>query len=115
MLVKILQGLDKFLMQNRDMSRYEDKDLRKCHLETMFGSVAQNLNKGIIWIKKQNALRDYREILREQRLVDTTGMRPMGAAESNIYKFAKKTKKQSYSWSCSVLNKRHAALYDQKI
>ncbi|MDN5323825.1 MAG: hypothetical protein PWQ67_2279 [Clostridia bacterium] len=54
-------------------------------------------------LENQDALRDYREILREQGF-DTTGMRPMGAAESNMDKFAKRTKKQGYSWSRSGLS-----------
>lgn len=44
------------------------------------------------------ALRDYREILEEQG-IDTSGMRPLGAAESNMDLFAKRIKKQGYSWS----------------
>lgn len=39
MLVEILQELDKFLMENRDKKRYENKDFRECGLESMFGSV----------------------------------------------------------------------------
>jgi len=41
---------------------------------------------------------DYREVLREAG-IDTTGMRPMGSAESQMRVMAKRTKRGGYSWS----------------
>src|SRR5690625_2616308 len=49
-------------------------------------------------LENMDAFRDYREILRKEKGVDTTGMRPMGAAESNMNFFAKRLK-GGYSWS----------------
>lgn len=45
-----------------------------------------------------DAFRDYRELLKEKD-VDTSGMRPMGAAESNMNLFSRRLKKMGYSWS----------------
>ncbi len=41
---------------------------------------------------------DYRKILAANG-IDTTGMRPMGSAESQMRVFAKRTKRGGYSWS----------------
>ena len=49
-------------------------------------------------LDNREALRDYREILREKG-IDTSNMRAMGAAESNMDLFAKRVKKHGYSWS----------------
>jgi hypothetical protein len=45
-------------------------------------------------------LRDYRTKLREAG-IDTSGMRPMGSAESQMQVMAKRTKHGGYSWSVS--------------
>lgn len=52
--------------------------------------------------ENQDAFRDYREILQEKN-IDTTGMRPMGAAESNMNLFSKRLKHTGYSWSYNGL------------
>ncbi|MBW8352185.1 ISLre2 family transposase, partial [Bacillus sp. IITD106] len=49
-------------------------------------------------LENQEAFRDYRELLQEKN-IDTTGMRMMGAAESNMNLFSKRLKKMGYSWS----------------
>lgn len=59
-----------------------------------------------------NAFRDYREILKE-RGVDTTGMRPMGAAESNMNLFSRRLKKMGCSWSLEGLESMVNALIHQ--
>lgn len=48
--------------------------------------------------KNMNAFRDYRDILKEKG-IDTSEMRPMGAAESNMNLFSRRLKKMGYSWS----------------
>jgi len=50
-----------------------------------------------------DAFRDYREILKEEKDADTTDMRPMGAAESNMNLFSRRLKKMGYSWSVEGL------------
>ena len=54
-------------------------------------------------LANQDAIRDYRERLREKG-VDTAGMRPMGAAEANMDMFANRLKKRGYSWSLKGLD-----------
>src|SRR5690606_25958005 len=49
-------------------------------------------------LENQEAFCDYRELLQEKN-IDTTGMRMMGAAESNMNLFSKRLKKMGYSWS----------------
>lgn len=49
-------------------------------------------------LENMNAFRDYRKIL-EEKGVDTTEMRTMGSAESNMNLFSHRTKKMGYSWS----------------
>lgn len=48
--------------------------------------------------RHQDHLRDYRRVLQEAG-VDTSGMRPMGSAESQMRVMAKRTKRGGYSWS----------------
>ena len=48
--------------------------------------------------RHQKHLDDYRKTLREKG-IDTSGMRPMGSAESQMRIFAKRTKRGGYSWS----------------
>jgi len=43
-------------------------------------------------------LDDYRKTL-QAKGIDTSGMRPMGSAESQMRIFAKRTKRSGYSWS----------------
>jgi hypothetical protein len=50
-------------------------------------------------LENMDAFRDYRQILKDENGVDTTGMRPMGSAESNMNLFSRRTKKMGYSWS----------------
>lgn len=53
-------------------------------------------------LENQEAFRDYRDRLQEKG-VDTSGMRPMGSAESNMNLMSKRLKKNGYSWSLSGL------------
>src|SRR5699024_10092046 len=46
-----------------------------------------------------DAFRDDRDILNKEQRVETTGMRPMGAAESNMNLFSRRLKKIGCSWS----------------
>ncbi|MFK4997545.1 UPF0236 family transposase-like protein [Bacillus sp. N9] len=50
-----------------------------------------------------DALRDYREILRTEKGVNTEGMRPMGAAESNMNLFSRRIKKWVIACRLKVL------------
>lgn len=50
-------------------------------------------------LENMDAFRDYREILRNEKGVDTTGIHPIGADESNMDLFAKRLKGGGYSWS----------------
>jgi len=45
-----------------------------------------------------DAFRDYRDILKNDKGIDTDGMRPMGAAESNMNLFSRRLKKMGCSW-----------------
>ncbi|HLR23970.1 MAG TPA: UPF0236 family protein, partial [Pseudogracilibacillus sp.] len=55
-------------------------------------------------VNHQEALRDYRTLLQEKdSSLDTSSMRPMGAAESNMNLFASRFKKMGYSWSTQGL------------
>lgn len=60
-------------------------------------------------LENMDAFRDYREILRKEKGVDTTGMRPMGAAESNMNFFAKRLK-GGYSWSAAGVDAMTSAI-----
>ena len=62
--------------------------------------------------ENQEAFRDYRDILKEKG-VDTSGMRPMGAAESNMNLFSRRLKKMGYSWSLEGLEGMVNALIHQ--
>ena len=62
--------------------------------------------------ENQDAFRDYREILKEKG-IDTTEMRPMGAAESNMNLFSRRLKKMGYSWSREGLESMVDALIHQ--
>lgn len=53
-----------------------------------------------------------REILKEKG-IDTTEMRPMGAAESNMNLFSRRLKKMGYSWSRKGLKSMVDALIHQ--
>src|SRR5699024_10569318 len=57
-----------------------------------------------------DAFRDYRDILNKDQRVDTTGMRPMGAAESNMNLFSRRLKKIGCSWSLEGLKRMLNAL-----
>jgi len=48
--------------------------------------------------RHQPHLVDYRKVLQAEG-IDTSGMRPMGAAEAQMRVFAKRTKRGGYSWS----------------
>src|SRR5699024_7829803 len=61
-------------------------------------------------LENMNAFRDYREILKEEKGVDTTKMRPMGAAESNMNLFSRRLKKMGCSWSFEGLGSMLHAL-----
>src|SRR5690625_5141599 len=51
-------------------------------------------------LENQDAFRDYRDILKERdKDLDTSWMRPMGSAESNMNLFSKRLKALGYSWS----------------
>ncbi|TMZ42020.1 ISLre2 family transposase, partial [Klebsiella pneumoniae] len=60
-------------------------------------------------LENQEAFRDYRERLKEKG-VDTSGMRPMGSAESNMNLMSKRLKKNGYSWSRSGLGAMVSAM-----
>lgn len=50
-------------------------------------------------LENQDAFRDYRDILKEKdKDLDTSWMRPMGSAESNMNLFSKRLKSLGYSW-----------------
>lgn len=70
------------LAENDEGKKKEISDLRQFILDNM------------------DALRDYREIIRSRNEdLDTSWMRPMGSAESNMNLFSRRLKKQGYSWS----------------
>src|SRR5699024_2828834 len=51
-------------------------------------------------LENQDAFRDYRDILKEKdEDLDTSWMRPMGSAESNMNMFSKRLKSLGYSWA----------------
>src|SRR5699024_4383777 len=56
--------------------------------------------------ENMDAFRDYRDILNKDQRVDTTGMRPMGAAESNMNLFSRRLKKIN---SCLTLRRPSGA------
>src|SRR5699024_12656452 len=60
--------------------------------------------------ENMDAFRDYRDILNKDQRVDTTGMRPMGAAESNMNLFSRRLKKMGCSWSLEGLKRMLNAL-----
>src|SRR5699024_7922377 len=60
--------------------------------------------------ENMDAFRDYRDILNKDQRVDTTGMRPMGAAESNMNLFSRRLKKIGCSWSLEDLKRMLNAL-----
>src|SRR5699024_11041735 len=60
--------------------------------------------------ENMDAFRDYRDILNKDQRVDTTGMRPMGAAESNMNLFSRRLKKIGCSWSLEGLKRMLNAL-----
>ena len=62
--------------------------------------------------ENQDAFRDYRDILKEKG-IDTSNMRPMGAAESNMNLFSRRLKKMGYSWSFKGLQSMVDALIHQ--
>src|SRR5699024_5836598 len=53
----------------------------------------------LIIYENMDAFRDYRDILNKDQRVATTGMRPMGAAESNMNLFSRGLKEIGCSWS----------------
>lgn len=57
-----------------------------------------------------DALRDYRDILKKEKNINIEGMRPMGAAESNMNLFSRRLKKMGYSWSLEGLSSMLNAL-----
>lgn len=61
-------------------------------------------------LENLDAFRDYRDILKTEKGVDTKGMRPMGAAESNMNLFSRRLKKMGYSWSFEGLDRMLGAL-----
>ena len=61
-------------------------------------------------LENMDAFRDYREILKNEKGVNTEGMRPMGAAESNMNLFSKRLKAIGYSWSLEGLGSMLNAL-----
>jgi len=61
-------------------------------------------------LENMDALRDYREILKNKKGINTKGLRPMGAAESNMNLFSRRLKKMGYSWSFEGLNSMMHAL-----
>src|SRR5690625_3522272 len=70
------------LAENDEGKKKEISDLRQFILDNM------------------EALRDYRESIQSRNeYLDTSWMRPMGSAESNMNLFSKRLKKQGYSWS----------------
>src|SRR5699024_10524365 len=60
--------------------------------------------------ENMDAFRDYRDILNKEQRVDTTGMRPMGAPESNMILFSTRLKKIGCSWSLEGLKRMLNAL-----
>src|SRR5699024_9472857 len=52
-----------------------------------------------------DALRDYRDILKKEKNINIEGMRPMGAAESNMNLFSRRLKQMGYSWSLEGLSR----------
>jgi hypothetical protein len=61
-------------------------------------------------LDNMNAFRDYRQILKDEKGVDTEGMRPMGSAESNMNLFSRRTKKMGYSWSFAGVQSMMSAI-----
>ena len=61
-------------------------------------------------LENMDAFRDYREILKTEKGVNTEGMRPMGAAESNMNLLSRRLKKMGYSWSFEGLKSMLHAL-----
>jgi len=57
----------------------------------------------------QRAFSDYRTILQEKG-IDVSNMRTMGAAESNMNKFSKRLKQRGYSWSFEGLDRMVGAM-----
>jgi len=60
--------------------------------------------------QNMDAFRDYREILKTEKGTHTEGMRPMGAAESNMNLFSRRLKKMGCSWSFEGLGSMLPAL-----
>lgn len=63
-------------------------------------------------LEHQEAFQDYRVWL-EENGIHTTGMRPMGAAESNMNLLSKRLKQSGYSWSLPGLGAMVNALFHQ--
>ena len=63
-------------------------------------------------LEHQEAFQDYRVWLKENG-IDTSGMRPMGAAESNMNLLSKRLKQSGYSWSLQGLGAMVNALFHQ--
>lgn len=62
-------------------------------------------------LNNQNAFKDYRHLLKEKdHDLDTSWMRSMGAAESNMNLFSRRLKKMGYSWSSEGLKSMVSAL-----
>jgi len=61
-------------------------------------------------LENMDAFRDYRDILKSDKGINTEGMRPMGAAESNMNLFSRRLKKMGYSWSFEGLSSMLHAL-----
>ena len=54
----------------------------------------------LFFLNNQDAFKDYRDILKEKdKDLDTSWMRPMGSAESNMNLFSRRLKKMGYSWA----------------
>jgi len=61
-------------------------------------------------LENMNAFRDYREILKNEKGINTELFRPMGAAESNMNLFSRRLKKMGCSWSFEGLGSMLNAL-----
>src|SRR5699024_10303021 len=83
-----------------EAERAENRDDKKKEIAALRLFIYENMD----------AFRDYRVILNKDQRVDTTGMRPMGAAESNMNLFSRRLKKIGCSWSLEGLTRTLNAL-----
>src|SRR5699024_3933625 len=83
-----------------EAERAENRDEKKKEIAALRLFISENIE----------AFLDYLDILNKDQRVDTTGMRPIGAAESNMNLFSCMLKKIGYSWSLEGLKRMLNAL-----